>query len=78
MMFCFKVFFSQIFSDAPSERSDWDIFMGPPGASPWSVPGSDFSKRRTQGRKYGKLLHDLSSLRGDTYLVVTLLDYSNL
>lgn len=33
---------------------------------------------RTQGRKLWKLLHDLSSLRGDTYLVVTLLDYSNL
>ena len=29
-------------------------------------------------RKLWKLLHDLSSLRGDTYLVVTLLDYSNL
>lgn len=42
--------------------------MGPPGASPWSVPGSDFSKRRTQGRKYGKLLHDLENLLGVTYL----------
>ena len=38
-------FFPQIFSDAPSvKRSDWDIFMGPPGASPWSVPGSGFRK----------------------------------
>ena len=80
-------FFAQIFSDAPSERSDWDIFMGPLEepllgvflaqiSKKWQI---FFEKNGELRRKLWKLLHDLSSLRGDTYFVRdTPLDFQQL